>query len=108
MTRITSLISQSVITVAQRITLLAGIGAVLLCSTLAHAQSSTSARLAGSVTDSSAAIVPNVQVTVKNVGTNLTETVESDSSGNYAFNSLPVGQYQLTATGQGFAPLVET
>ena len=108
MTRITSLISQSVITVAQRITLLAGIGAVLLCSTLAHAQSSTSARLAGSVTDSSAAIVPNVQVTVKDVGTNLAETVESDSSGNYAFNSLPVGQYQLTATGQGFAPLVET
>jgi hypothetical protein len=108
MKRITSLISQPVIAVAQRITLLAGIGAVLACSTVAYSQSSTSARLAGSITDSSAAIVPNVKVTVQNLGTNLTETVQSDSSGNYAFNSLPVGQYKLTATSDGFAPVVET
>ncbi len=72
------------------------------------AQSTTSARLTGTVTDPSGAAVPGTKVTALNMGTTLAVTVESDSRGNYAFNSLPVGNYQVTTEHTGFAPLVET
>jgi outer membrane receptor protein involved in Fe transport len=80
----------------------------LLCGAMGYAQSTTSARLSGSVTDPSGAAIPHIKVTAKNIGTDLTVSVESDASGNYAFNSLPVGQYQVTAAGTGFSSLVET
>jgi hypothetical protein len=73
-----------------------------------HAQSSTSARLSGSVKDPTGSVVPNAKITALNVGTNLELTVESGSAGNYAFNSLPVGHYSITATRDGFASLTET
>ncbi len=53
-------------------------------------------------------MVPQVKVTAHNVGTNLSQTVESDSAGTYAFNSLPPGQYKVTTEHEGFAPLIET
>jgi hypothetical protein len=81
---------------------------VLLFATIGFAQSTTSARLSGSVTDPTGAAIPHIKVTAKNTGTNLTVTVESDASGAYSFNSLPVGQYQVTTTGTGFSTLVET
>ncbi len=84
------------------------LSAVALSASVVQAQSSTSARLSGSVTDPSGAVVPKVKVTATNVGTGLTTSVQSDSAGNYAFNSLPVGDYKITASGTGFVSLVET
>jgi outer membrane receptor protein involved in Fe transport len=75
---------------------------------MGFAQSTTSARLTGAVTDPSGAAVPRVSIAAKNLGTGLTISVESDAAGNYTFNSLPVGDYQVTANGAGFKPLVET
>ncbi len=72
------------------------------------AQSSTSARLSGSVTDPSGAALPQAHVTATNTSTNLAVTVDSDKVGNYAFNSLLPGQYSLTVTRDGFATLQET
>jgi outer membrane receptor protein involved in Fe transport len=82
--------------------------AVLLPAGMGFAQSTTSARLTGAVTDPTGAAIPHVKVTAKNVGTDLTVSTESDASGAYAFNSLPVGQYEVTASGTGFSSLVET
>jgi len=91
----------------RRIALAALLASALLTAASGHAQSTTSARLTGSVTDPSGAAVPHVSIAAKNLATGLTVTAESDSAGNYAFNSLPVGDYQVTATGAGFASLVE-
>jgi outer membrane receptor protein involved in Fe transport len=82
--------------------------AVIACGPLCLAQSSTSARLTGSVTDPSGAVVPNAQVVALNIDTSLSLTAKSDSAGNYAFNSIPVGNYKVTATAAGFEALVET
>jgi hypothetical protein len=82
--------------------------AALLCALPGLSQSSTSARLSGSVADPSGAVVPKAKVVALNTGTGLSTTVESDGTGNYAFNSLPVGVYTISASGSGFAPLVET
>ena len=79
-----------------------------VCAPFASAQSSTSARLSGAVTDPSGAALPQAHVTATNTGTNLVVTVDSDKTGDYAFNSLPAGQYELSATRDGFAPVHET
>ncbi len=72
------------------------------------AQSSTSARLSGQVTDPTGAVIPQVKVTALNVGTNLAVVVESDGTGVYAFNSLPAGNYKVSAALAGFANLVDS
>ncbi len=83
-------------------------GAVLVCGPRGYAQSTTSARLSGEVTDTSGAVVRNAQVTALDTDTNLMATATSDDAGNYAFNSLPVGHYKVTAAATGFKTLVET
>jgi hypothetical protein len=83
-------------------------GMALVCGPLGQAQSTTSARLSGEVTDASGAVVPNAQVTALDTDTNLAATATSDDAGNYAFNSLPVGHYKVTAAATGFETLVET
>ena len=93
---------------SQRIALYALMVAPLICGPLGVSQSSTSARLSGSVTDTSGAVVPGAHVTAQNTGTNLEAAVDSDANGNYAFNSLPPGQYKLTAALAGFETLVNT
>jgi hypothetical protein len=93
---------------AAHATLCLSLGAATLSGAPALAQSSTSARLTGEVTDPSGAAIPNASITAVNTATNYSVTVTSDAAGNYAFNSLPVGPYKVTTTLAGFAPLVET
>jgi hypothetical protein len=108
MKRIAGLLSQDYTSLSRRIAPVALICAALLYALPGLSQSSTSARLGGAVADASGAVVPKVKVMAQNAGTGLSETVQSDAAGNYAFNSLPVGVYTVTASGTGFAPLVET
>jgi outer membrane receptor protein involved in Fe transport len=105
--------ARRVVQAARRISSTARLGLAFLCclvvcSGSAVAQSSTSAKLSGSVTDPAGAVVPHAKVTATNTGTALAVTVQSDGAGNYAFNSLPPGQYTLSITLAGFAPLTET
>jgi len=60
------------------------------------------ADIVGSITDNSGAVVANAKVTVKNLGTNLTRTQQTDASGQYSFTLLPVGDYSVTVEVQGF------
>ncbi|MEO8737011.1 MAG: carboxypeptidase regulatory-like domain-containing protein [Edaphobacter sp.] len=108
MKRIAHLLSRHSTVSARRIALLVLISSALLVVPHGFAQSSTSARLTGSVTDQTGAAVRDVQVTALNTGTNFSVTIKSDRAGNYAFNSLPVGQYQVTTSCNGFAPLITT
>ena len=56
----------------------------------------------GTVTDSTGAIVPGVKVTARNTGTNESREFTSDSAGNYQFNALLSGRYDITASGGQF------
>ena len=74
---------------------------LLACASLAHAQQ-TSATMVGTVTDSSGALVPSVRVRATNLVTNESRETLTDQSGNYTLPFLPNGDYNVTATAQGF------
>src|SRR6266513_1555701 len=62
--------------------------------------------ITGDVTDSSGAVLPNVTVTVINTGTNFSRSGTTSNAGNYRIPDLPIGQYKVTATAQGFKTAV--
>ena len=59
----------------------------------------------GTVTDPSGAAIANAKVTVTNVGTDLTITTTTNSTGLYVVKELPVGTYRIVAEAQGFKTL---
>ena len=64
--------------------------------------------MAGTVQDTSGAVVPGAAVTVKNLETAATRAVTTDDRGNYRVLSLPVGRYELSAEKTGFKREVRT
>ena len=73
----------------------------LFCGADAMAQVTT-ADIVGTVTDASGAVLPNVQVTIKNLGTNIARSMATTETGNYTFSLLPIGSYSLTIEASGF------
>ncbi|MBZ5648407.1 MAG: TonB-dependent receptor [Acidobacteriia bacterium] len=62
----------------------------------------------GNVTDSQGAAITGAQVTVTNTATGLARNAVTDSSGNYLVSELPLGEYTVAATKEGFAKKVVT
>jgi hypothetical protein len=60
------------------------------------------ARIHGTVTDSSGAVVPGVTVVAFNVETGISRTIITDANGNYEFLQLPIGTYRISASKDGF------
>ncbi len=77
------------------------IGAVLLLSLNAYGQADRGS-LAGTLKDSSGAVVPGATVTVLRDATGLTRTTVSSSTGAYSIPELPVGMYIATVALKGF------
>jgi Carboxypeptidase regulatory-like domain/TonB dependent receptor len=69
--------------------------ALALCSALTVWGQSFNGKIAGLVTDSSAAVISNVSVTVTNEGTGTQRRVITDANGNYVAPELPVGFYTV-------------
>jgi Carboxypeptidase regulatory-like domain len=63
-------------------------------------------RVVGRVTDASGAVVPNASITLTNNETNVAQTVESSSSGEYVFQAVLPGNYTLTVEANGFEEFV--
>ena len=63
------------------------------------------ATIAGTVKDATSGVLPGVQVTVTNTGTNQTEIETTDNLGFYRVSNLPVGEYTVTFLKQGFKEL---
>lgn len=72
-----------------------------LLASVAVAQT-TNARLTGTITDATGAIVPGATLTVTNVGTQRVETTTSDESGYYVFASLFPAEYAVEVKAPGF------
>jgi hypothetical protein len=62
----------------------------------------------GTITDSSGAAVSGATVTIKNLDTGLTRAVNTSADGSYAVPELPIGNYSVTVTAQGFKAGVVT
>src|SRR5580658_10786699 len=68
---------------------------------LVLAQTDT-ARLIGTISDSTGAVVPNATVAVTNTGTGRTVTAQTSGSGEYTFNALSAGRYHVEVKLTGF------
>ena len=73
-----------------------------------HAQTASSAIVLGRVVDSSSAVVPDAQVTLRSVATNATRLQTTNNVGQYVFSAVPPGAYILTVTKTGFETGVAT
>ncbi len=60
------------------------------------------AKIVGTVKDSSGASVPGAMVKVTNVDTNITRTLTTGADGSYNALELPTGNYQVEVTAAGF------
>ena len=66
------------------------------------------ATLSGTVTDASGAVIPSVQISIKNIATGVTRTVTTDPAGFYTAPNLLAGIYEITATALGLSTEVQT
>src|ERR1700722_20149053 len=78
---------------------------LVLLPLTAYAQVS-GATLSGTVTDSSGAILSNVQILIKNEGTGEIRSVTVDSAGFYTAPNLLPGQYDVTVSAPGLSTAV--
>lgn len=72
-------------------------------ASMALAQSLANGALDGTVADASGAVIPDAQLTLKNLANGTSFDATSSSSGFFAFPVVPVGNYELTATKAGFS-----
>jgi hypothetical protein len=80
--------------------------ATTLFAPFAKGQNANSGELRGLVTDSSGAVVGDVSVTITNVQTGVTATTKTNASGIYDVPSVPIGDYSVTFSKDGFRDFV--
>lgn len=91
---------------AGRFGILLGLIVGICClSSVVLAQSINETQLRGTITDSSGAIVAGAKVTITDVGTNISQTTTSNSTGTYAFTALRASNYKLLVEAPAFGPV---
>ena len=68
----------------------------------------TTGDIAGTVTDGTGAVLPNVTVTAVSVGTNASRSGVTNDSGAFRIPALSIGSYKVTASAEGFKSAVQT
>ena len=74
---------------------------LLPMATLALAQTATTS-VRGVVTDNSGSVMPNVQVILTDKSIGFTQTHKTNDSGEYSFQQIPPGSYQIKTSAPGF------
>ena len=82
------------------------IAVLLSCSIVAFGQ--TNARISGTVTDEKGAVIANATVTARNTQTNIAHDRQTGDDGQFRFETLPVGPYELTVQATGFSKYVQS
>src|SRR5579862_6529961 len=78
-------------------------GLLVLTSGLAFGQAEAGT-IAGTVRDTSGAVISGATITVKNVATGLQRATQSGTVGQYNIPGLTPGHYQVSITDSGFSP----
>ena len=86
----------------------AALVACLLALAAAAGAQDYRARVQGTVVDTSKAVLPGVNVTLKNDATGVTSTRQTDATGRYIFDFVEPGTYTITAELDGFKKGEET
>jgi len=68
-------------------------------------QSINQSQLRGTITDSSGAVIAGANVTITDVGTNISQSTVSNSRGSYAFTALRASHYKLLVSAPTFGPV---
>ncbi len=89
-----------------RRSLLSALGVLVVCSS-AFGQSFTGT-IAGTIRDTSQAVIPGAEITIININTNLRESTTADGAGRYVSVPLPPGEYRVEAGLEGFRRVVRT
>jgi hypothetical protein len=82
--------------------------AVFLGACLSALAQIPTAYIVGTVTDTTGAVIPKAKITVANPDKGFTRDYLSNSAGEYAATSIPIGDYTITAEASGFQKLVRT
>jgi hypothetical protein len=73
---------------------------LLLFSSLSFAQST--GRISGTVADPTGALIPGAKVVSTNISTGSQRTVQTNPQGLFVFSDLPIGEYSVEISSQGF------
>jgi hypothetical protein len=73
-----------------------------LAPVILQGQGSSVGNITGAVIDPSGSAIPGATISIRNIHTNQTRETRTGEAGLYTVTSLPVGDYHLTATAQGF------
>jgi outer membrane receptor protein involved in Fe transport len=68
----------------------------------------TDGNLVGMITDASGAAISGAEAKINNRATSIRTTTTSSQSGEYRFNNLPVGSYDLSVSATGFGTMMQT
>src|SRR5215471_18762844 len=79
--------------------------AIALMSVITRAQTVTG-NLDGRITDPSGGAIPGLQVVARNMDTGVERVTVTNEDGYFAMPFLPIGIYDMTVAGKGFATLV--
>jgi hypothetical protein len=80
--------------------------AVLFCSSFLFSQTNTTS-LSGIVMDATGAVVSGVNVTISNTALGSTQTTQTRSKGEFSFEQISPGTYDVRVVAAGFSQLVE-
>ena len=78
---------------------------LMLAVVPAVGQSVNQSQLRGTITDSSGAVVAGANVSITDIGTNISQSTISNSHGGYAFTALKPSNYQLLVRATTFGPV---
>lgn len=78
---------------------------ILLLVSKAWGQVTTSV-IQGTVVDETGAVIPGAKVSVRNLDTNVTRSMPTETDGRFSFPGLPVGHYEIKVELEGFGTLV--
>lgn len=79
-----------------------GLLVAILCLTTIITAQTESARVQGTVTDTSGAAIAGATVTVRDLGTSREVSAQTNEEGNYSILALQPGRYQITVTQSNF------
>jgi hypothetical protein len=85
-----------------------GIVAILLVLTVPTRAQTETATVSGRVTDAQDRVVPEAQIQLINIDTNIAVTTKTNSEGLYVISNVHPGQYRILVLKDGFKEIVKT